>query len=71
MTKRLHGPARQALLDSVAARYRAGETIRQIAAGIGYSYTATRAMLLRSGVVLRESRFSADLQPQRAGGEQR
>jgi hypothetical protein len=53
MTWRLRGPARALLVADVVARYEAGETIRNIAGSIGYSYTATRNMLVRAGVELR------------------
>lgn len=36
-----------------AERYRAGETIQQIEASSGWSYTAVRAAILRAGVELR------------------
>lgn len=67
MTQRLRGTARQQLLADVADRYRQGATIRQIAAAVGYSYTATRAMLLGAGVQLRDGRFGDGF---RSGGEQ-
>lgn len=67
MTKRLQGRAREQLLHTVAARYAAGETIRQVAEAVGYSYTATRSMLLAAGVVLRDGRFGGDFQPRHPG----
>lgn len=41
------------LLAYAGTKYRQGQTIRAIAAAIGYSYGATRNGLLRSGVQLR------------------
>lgn len=68
MTMHLRGEARARLLADAAARYEAGATIRQVADGIGYSYTATRSMLLAAGVRLRPGLFSDTFQPRRGGG---
>ncbi|MEY9840582.1 helix-turn-helix domain-containing protein [Streptacidiphilus sp. EB103A] len=53
MTQYLHGERRAALVAQASKRYAAGLTIRQVAAEIGYSYCATRNMLIRAGVELR------------------
>lgn len=59
MTQHLHGDARTRLIATVTAHYLAGATIRQVAAEVGYSYTAVRNMLLNAGVTLRPKRGAA------------
>jgi len=51
--RRITGDRRAALGSELAARYQAGETIRQIAASLGRSYGFVHAVLLDSGVELR------------------
>jgi hypothetical protein len=51
--RRITGDSRAALGEELAARYRAGESIREIAASLGRSYGFVHAVLLDGGVVLR------------------
>jgi hypothetical protein len=51
--RRVTGPARATLGTELAARYRSGESIRQIAASLGRSYGFVRGVLLDAGVTLR------------------
>lgn len=50
---RLTGEARRKASEQLAARYRAGESIRELAAGTGYSITRTRSLLTEAGVEFR------------------
>ncbi|MFF4403773.1 helix-turn-helix domain-containing protein [Streptomyces sp. NPDC001404] len=50
----LTGNARLQEADRLADRYRAGETIRDIAANTGHSYGTTRNLLLLAQVKLRQ-----------------
>lgn len=63
MTTRITGPARQQLIAQLAARYQAGETIRQLAESVGFSYAAVHAMLHASGVVVRPRYCQSALRP--------
>lgn len=53
MTNQLTGRDRIAVARPLAARYRAGESIRDIAADIGRSYCYVRGLLVTAGVELR------------------
>jgi hypothetical protein len=55
MTTRVSGEDRKKLMAQIKAEYEADETVtvRQIAARIGFSYTATRSMLLAAETVMR------------------
>jgi hypothetical protein len=53
VTLRLREPERSQVLAQIRAEYEAGAKIREIADRIGFSYTATRCMLLATGAVLR------------------
>lgn len=53
MSARLTGTARYDLAADLAARYRAGDTIRGLAAHIDRPYGITRSLLLEAGVTLR------------------
>lgn len=66
MTQYLYGAKRAALVKKVCDLYHDGLTIRQVASEIGYSYCATRNMLVRAGVRLRPKGVRA-LTPAAAG----
>lgn len=48
------GSERSSLADDLAQLYRAGSTLRSIAARTGHSYWAVRTLLLEAGVPLRD-----------------
>ncbi|MEV5140334.1 helix-turn-helix domain-containing protein [Streptomyces syringium] len=49
----LTGPERHAIAAQLAARYNAGEIIKEIATSTGRSITATRNLLILGGVTFR------------------
>jgi hypothetical protein len=51
--RRVTGAARATLATELATRYRAGESIRQIATSLGRSYGFVHGVLLDAGVRLR------------------
>jgi len=53
MPPQLRGPERTAVARELASRYRAGESIRQIAADIGRSYTYVWGLLDHAAVPMR------------------
>jgi hypothetical protein len=53
-----HSPSSQEA-EQIASRYRAGESIRTLAASTGCSYGTVRSVLLTIGVVLRPRGSSA------------
>jgi hypothetical protein len=59
MTIRLREPERSRVMAELKAGYEAGAKIRDLAERIGFSYSATRAMLLSAGVVLRPKRCAS------------
>lgn len=53
MTKPVLGPAREELQNDLAARYRAGATIQQLADATGRSYSGVHKLLDQAGVEFR------------------
>jgi hypothetical protein len=73
VTTILREPARSRVAAQAKADYESGAIIREVAADIGMSYTATRQLLLSAGVRFRP-RFGADartLSPREADARQR
>jgi hypothetical protein len=57
MSTRLQEPERSQVIAEIKAEYEEGSSIRTLAKRIGFSYTATRAMLLSAGTQLRPRRL--------------
>jgi len=57
---RLTGEARERMRTAIAPAYKAGDTIRGLAALHDLSYGLTRALLLEAGVTLRTRRGRRD-----------
>jgi hypothetical protein len=59
MTRHIIGPERDGMAVDAAARYDAGDSIRNIAHTINRSFGFTRDLLLSAGVQLRDKNWRA------------